>query len=168
MSAIKSKIHNYGHEHEADWPPRFPENPKGLVGYWDPETKTFKEGYPPNPNNQFGVAPIVMFDSMPKTYHQGACREVESRAEWERLDRECGTLTFGSINEPRKYVEKGSKAQDRELKKDRRRAAEEALKMVRANPREISQKWEKEAEKQKEVAKKSGLSKLLKDEGVKL
>lgn len=164
---IKSKVFNYGDEKEADWPPKYPNNPKGMVGYWDEETKAFKRGYPPNRNNQFGTAPSVIFDSMPPTYHEGASRIVESRKEWERLDKETGSLTFGSIKEPRRHVEKGQKERDRELRKDRRRATEEALKAVRANPREINQKWEKEAEKQRKTAKKIadnyGLHKELKD-----
>jgi hypothetical protein len=165
---IKSKIHNYGHEHESDWPPRFPENPRGLVGYIDPETKEFKEGTPPNTNNQFGVAPMVIFDSMPPTYHEGACRTVESRKEWNMLDEQTGSLTFGSMKEPRKHIERGNTEAAKALRADRRRASEEALKMVRANPKEINQKWAKEAEKQAEVAKKSGLKTLLKEKGIEL
>jgi hypothetical protein len=151
---IKSRVFNYGNEHEAEWPPRFPEKSRGLVGYIDPETKEFKEGYPPNPNNQFGTPPTVIFDSMPAAYHEGACRTVESRKEWNRLDQEHGTLTFGNIEEPRRYAKTRTAEEKRELKRDRRRASEEALKMVRANPRHISQKWQKEAEKQEKTAKK--------------
>lgn len=164
--SIKSKIHSYGHEHESEWPPRFPEKSEGLIGYIDPETKEFKEGYPPNRNNQFGVAPMAIFDSMPKTYHERAGREVESRSEWERLDRETGSLTFGSLNESRKHIAKGNKEQQEALKRDRRTAAKEALAMVRANPREINQKLQKEAEKQareaKKIADNYGLHKELK------
>ena len=163
---IKSKIHNYGNEHESDWPPRFPTNVSCGSFYWDKETQTFKEGHPPNPNNQFGVAPMAIFDSMPATYHEGACRMVESRKEWERLDREVGTLTFGSIEEPRRHMQKAAEESKRSLKKDRRKASEEALKMVRANPKEIHEKWQKEAEKQAENAKKSGLDKVLKESGL--
>lgn len=163
---IKSKVHNYGHEHESAWPPRLPENPRGVVGYWDKEAGCFKEGYPPDPNPKLDTAPIAIFDSMPPTYHERACRLVESRSEWERLDKETGSLTFGSIKESRAHVEKGNKEQAKALKRDRRRASEEALKMVRANPREINQKWQKHAEKQAEIAKKSGLDNLLKDNGV--
>lgn len=164
---IKSKIFEYGNEHEADWPPRFVEKKAGFVGYWDADSMTFKEGYPPNPNNQFGTAPTVMFDSMPKTYHEAGGREVESRAEWQRLDKETNSLTFGNVNESRKYTEKGNKQQAKELKRDRRKASEEALKMVRANPKEIHEKCQKQAEKQhktaKAIADNYGLHKQLKE-----
>ncbi len=161
--SIKSKIHSYGDEKEAAWPPRFPKNPKGVVGYWDKDKQKFVEGRPPNPNNQFGVAPMAIFDSMPKTYHEGAGRDVESRQEWKRLDEETGSLTFSSIKEPRRHIENGNKEYQKELKKDRRRASEEALKMVKSNPRHIRQKLDKQAEKQAQEAKKSGLTKLIKE-----
>lgn len=166
--SIKSKIFNYGHEHEAEWPPLFGSKDENTaqVYHWDEETKSLKEGHAPNRNNQFGQAPSVIFDSMPPTYHEGACRTVESRKEWERLDKETGSITFGSINEPRKHIERGNKEQQKELKADRRRAALEAIRKVRANPKEIRQKFEKQAEKQLETAKKSGLTKLLKEKGV--
>lgn len=158
---IKSKIFNYGNEHEADWPPKFIETPRGLVGYFDKETLTFKEGYPPNPNNNFGTPPSVIFDSIKPTYHEAAQRVVDSREEWNRLDEEHGCLTFGSIKESRRVADKAAKDAARALKNDRRKASEEALKMVRANPREINQKLNKQAEKQLEIANKSGLDKLI-------
>jgi len=163
--SIKSKVHTYGNEHESDWPPRFPENPKGMVGYIDKDTKEFVEGYP-RENLSWRPNDGIICDSMPKTYHEAAGRFVESRQEWERLDKEHNTLTFGSVAEPRRHVEKGTKQQALELKRDRRRASEEALKMVRANPRHINQKWQKEAEKQekaaKQIADNYGLHKQLK------
>lgn len=165
---IKSKIFNYGNEHEAEWPPLFGSKDENTaqVYHWDPETQSLKEGHAPNRNNQFGQAPHVIFDSMPATYHEGACRTVESRKEWERLDKETGSLTFGSVNESRKHIARGNKEQAKELKADRRRAALEAIRKVRANPREINQKFQKQAEKQLETAKKSGLDKILKEKGV--
>jgi hypothetical protein len=163
---IKTRSFQYGSDKEASWPPQFPERSKGLVGYIDPETKEFCEGYPPNRNNRFGEAPMVIFDSMPKTYHEGACREVESRAEWNRLDEQTGSLTFGSTAEPRKHIEKGTKEQMKALRDDRRRASKEALQKVRANPREINQKLQKEAERQAKIARKSGLDTILKEKGI--
>lgn len=160
---IKSKIHTYGNEKEASWPPKFPKRGNSGLSYWDSKTQSFKEGRPPNPNNQFGVAPIAIFDSMPATYHEGAKRMVESRHEWARLDKETGSLTFSSLKEPKKYVEKGKNEYEKELKKDRRKASEEAIKMVRANPRHIHQKVQKQAENQEKIAKESGLSKLIKE-----
>ena len=166
--SIKSKIHKYGHEHESSWPPMFPKRTRRVVGYIDPETKQFVEGYPPNRNNQFGVAPMAIFDSMPKTYHEKAGCFVESRSEWERLDQATGSMTFGSVAEPRKHMAKAAQDEQKALKQDRRKAAEEALKMVRANPTEIRQKLNKEAEAQKEIAEKSGLSEVLAIKGIQI
>lgn len=163
---IKSKIFNYGSEHESVWPPRYPESTRGCVGYIDPETKEYREGYPPNPNNNFGTAATVIFDAMPPAYHERACRTVDSRAEWDRLDKETGSLTFGSTEEPRRHMKKASIELQRDLRRDRRRASQEALKMVRANPKEINQKLNKQAEKQAEAAKKAGLDKVLKTQGI--
>jgi len=166
--SIKSRVFEYGNEKESSWPPQFPEDNKGGHWYWDSEAGCLKEGYPPDPNPKFDTAPQVIFDSMPPTYHEKACRIVESRQEWERLDKETGAITFGSIKEPRKYIEKGEKEKAKELKQDRRRASLEALRKVRADPKEIRQKFQKEAEKQEEVAKKSGLTKLLKEAKVEI
>jgi hypothetical protein len=165
---IKSKIFEYGNEHESSWPPKYPAEKRGLVGYIDKETKEFVEGYPVDPNPKYGTAPSVIFDSMPPAYHEKAQRIVESRKEWERLDRETGALTFGNVEEPRRHMTKAAQDAKKELKRDRRRASEEALKMVRANPKEINQKWQKEAEKQMDVAKKSGFDKVLNEHGVKV
>lgn len=41
MSEIKSKIHNYGHEHESEWPSRFGTQEKGRFKK-DPETGEIK------------------------------------------------------------------------------------------------------------------------------
>ena len=166
VDKIQSKVFNYGNEKEASWLPPFPDKNNSGCFYWDKETQTFREGRPPNPNPQLGVAPMVITDSMQPTYHEGAGRLVESRQEWDRLDKETGCLTFGSIKEPRKLMDQAVKETKKELKQDRRKASVEALRMVRSNPREIRQKLNKQAEKQAEVAKKSGLTKLIKDSGV--
>ena len=167
---IKSKIFNFGNEQEAEWPARGPSKRKRGLFHWDKETQTFKEGRRPNPNNNFGTAPMVVFDSMPPQYHERAGRVVESRSEWERIDQETGSLTFGSTAEPRKYVEKGNNEWAKQLKEDRRNASLEAIRKVRANPKEINQKLNKVAEKQKKTAKKIadnyGLNKEFKDKGI--
>lgn len=165
---IKSKIHNYGHEHESEWPSKYPKDARGLVGYIDPDTKEFKEGYPPNPNNQFGVAPNVIFDSIKPEYHEGACRMVDSRKEWERLDHEHNKLTFGSVEESRRHVQKGMRAQRKAVREDRRRADRESRKMNLANPEEASAKRRARAEEQIKVAKESGLAPVLKEQGIEL
>jgi len=168
MSQIKSRIYQSGLHNEGAWPERDPDKPKYLRKYWDSESQTFKAGYRPNPNNNFGTAPMVRFDSMPAEYHEGACRIVDSRAEWERLDKETGCLTFGSLKEPRERAIKEAKNTEKVIAKDRRNASLEAIRKVRANPTETRDRLQKEGEKQAETAKKSGLKELLKASKVKI
>lgn len=161
--SIKSKIHTYGNEHESEWPPRFPENPRGVVGYVEPSTKKFVEGHPPNPNNRFGTSAALHLDSMTPTYHEKGCCMVESKQEWDRLDRETGALTFGSVEEARRYAKRNVDDEKKALKADRIRAAKAAREKVRSDPRGVRQKLQKQAEKQAEIAKKSGFDTLLKE-----
>jgi hypothetical protein len=147
---IKSKIHEGGHEMESEWPPRFGTNEgKGF-------RKVYGEYYKPN---NFGTAPIAIMDSMPKTYHEGACREVESRKEWERLDKEHGCITFGSQAEAERPLKLKLKEEKKDYKKGLRKASETALQMHRDNPREMAQKVAKQRETQERIAKQEGLDK---------
>ena len=158
--SIRTKTFNYGNEHEAEWPPKYPQKPGGFVGYWDKESQSFKEGYPPRPEKH-GEAPIVIFDSMPRTYHEGACREIESRKEWELADKQHGCITFGDKEQAKPRVDAANEAKRK--KQELRQASLTALKAYRENPKEISQRLQKEAEAQREVAEKSGLDKLIKE-----
>jgi hypothetical protein len=159
---IKSKIFEYGNEHESEWPPKFgTNNGKGGIYYYDKEKEQMVEGYPPNKNNSYGVAPMVVFDSMPKTYHEAACREVESRKEWARLDKEYGCITFANQKEAEKPLKVKLKEEKQGLKIDRRKAAEKALRMHRDNPKEMREKVAKQRELQESIAKKEGLDKAI-------
>lgn len=147
---IVSKTHNYGNENESTWPPRFGTN----------EGKGFRKVYGEyfEPNN-FGQAPMVQFDSMPKTYHEAAGREVESRKEWQRLDKEHGCITFSSQEEAARGTKKGIAEEKQALKDDRRKASLKALQMHRENPKEMRDKLKKTRELQETIAKKEGLDK---------
>lgn len=140
----------------------FSEPKRGGSGrfWWNNETKKFEPGDPP-PREVFGQAPSVIFDSMPKTYHDGVCREIESRQEWALADKESGKLTFGSIEEPRRYTAQGIAAEQRELARDRHQASVTALKAYKENPKEVSAKVKKRAEQQREMAEKAGLDTLI-------
>jgi hypothetical protein len=153
---IKSKIHTYGNEHESEWPPAFGSRQSGPM-YYCKERKCMVEGYPPNPNNCFGIAPMVLFDEMPTTYHEAAGREVSSRKEWERLDRETGAITFGSREEPTKHIQNNVKQEEQALKEDRRRASLNAYQAYKENPQEVIQKVEKQTEQQMRTLEKSGI-----------
>lgn len=133
--------------------------------YYCKTKKKMVEGYPPYQYERYGQAPCVIFDSMPATYHEAACRTVESRSEWNMLDRETGSLTFGSREEatPKVDAANAEKARKAELRK----ASKAALDAYKANPREVSQKVAKQTEQQMAAAEKAGLGNLMKDVGIK-
>lgn len=160
---IRSRIHAYGDKNEASWPSIYGTGEKGTF-HIDPVTGHAEPGPPPNTNLQFGEAPMVIFDSMPKTYHDGVCREIESRSEWAQADAESGCVTFGSRKDATPKVDEfnARKAKRAELRK----ASKTALDVYRANPTEVKQKLEKQAEAQIQTLRKSGLVKKLKESGV--
>jgi len=154
---IKSRIHEYGNEKESDWPPKYGTRKAG-VGYWDKETNSYKEGYPPI-REKLGQAPSVIFDSMPGEYHQGAGRVIDSRKEWERADKEAGTLTFGSKDQAEPKVDQAFKRQQES--RERKKAIRKTLQAWEQSPKEMKQKITKRREIQREVAEKSGLDNLI-------
>ena len=159
------KIFSYGNENESSWPPRFPEKSNGFIGYWDKETNTFKEGFPPNPNPKYENAPQIIFDSIKAEYHKGACRVIESRKEWELADKEHNTITFGSIKDSKPKLD--AFYAEKKRKDELRRASRAALQAYKENPKEVRQKLEKQGEQQIETLKRSGLAKQLKNMGIK-
>lgn len=169
-SGIKSKIFNYGDEKESSWPPRFGTNDnKGGVFYIGDDGK-IKEGYPPERNPKLAEAPQVIFDSIKPTYHEGACRVIETRKEWELADKQHNTLTFSSLEESKRHVAKGAFNEKKEYKADIQQAKEKAIKAYRENPKEIRARLNKQAEEQEKTltkAEKKLLNKELKDTGIK-
>lgn len=160
--SIKSRPIKRGNPCEATWLSDEPSGDRGIF-HIDRETGELKPGYPPNPNPQYGIAPCVIFDSMPAEYHEAAGRTIESRKEWELADKQHGTVTFSSREEPHKYTEKGKLEAEVALKKDRRKASLEAIQAYKENPTEVKQKLEKTAEEQIKVLKKAGMTKKLKE-----
>jgi len=127
--------------------------------YVDPK-EGVKPGYPP-PREVFGTSAFVIGDEMRETYHEGVQRHISSRKEWNQADEQSGKITFGTMDEPRRHVAKGASQQKRELEADRKQAAEKALAAYKANPKEVSARIAKAAEKQQKLAEKSGLSTLI-------
>jgi hypothetical protein len=166
MGEVRSKIHNYGHEHESEWPPQFGERKSG-VSYYDKEKGCMVDGYPPNPNPRHGQAPIAIMDSMPPTYHEAAQRTIESRKEWEMADKQHGTITFGSKEQATPKVDQFYK--ERERKAELRQASTKALQAYKENPQEIKQKLARQTEQQLATLEKAGfdLNNIAKD-GVKI
>lgn len=150
LSQIRSKIHKGGDPKESEWPSKYGTGEKGVFTYGE----VFK------PNN-FGQAPIAIMDSMPKTYHHAACREVESRKEWNRLDKETGSITFASQEEAERNTAKRLADEKKALKADRRKASSTALQMHRENPKEMRERLAKQREVQEQTAKKAGLDKII-------
>lgn len=168
MSEIVSKIHKYGHENESAWPPKYGKcsslegDGKGYSCYIDPETKELKEGYPPR---KISDAPMVIFDSMPKTYHQGVGREIESRKEWELANKESGQLTFSSTEEPARHAKAGAQREKKEYEADRFNSVVKATQAYKENPKEVSDKVRRKGEEQVKQLKKNGLDTELKKRG---
>lgn len=61
--------------------------------YWDKETQKFIEGYPPDPNPKFGVAPMFFSDEMPRMRHPKTGEVIDSRSRWRRVDKANGCIT---------------------------------------------------------------------------
>lgn len=161
---IHSKIHNYGNENESSWPPRFPKkSAAGFRGYWDSDKKKFIEGSPP-PREVYDTAPMVMFDSMEPRYHEGECKTVESRKEWERLNKQHNMISFSSMEEAKPKEDKFYK--QKQNRRDYRKATRAALESWRSNPRHMKQKLNKQGEQQLKTAKEAGLD--LSKSGIKL
>lgn len=153
---IKSKPINRGNPCEAQWLSDEPSGERGTF-YFDESTGKLTPGYPPEKFPKYGTAPMVMFDEMPTTYHEAAGRDVSSRKEWERLDKETGAITFGSLEEPKKHIQKNIKEEDKALKADRRKASLNAYQAYKENPQEVRQKVEKQTEQQLKTLEKSGI-----------
>lgn len=136
------------------------------IYYFDKTQNKLIEGYPPNPNPKFGTAPCVIFDSMPPQYHEAAGRVIESRSEWELMDKQYNTITFGSIKDAKVKVDKANK--EKKKKAEYRKASFTALEKWRANPKEEKQKLQKRQEEQMTTLKKAGLNKVLKEIGIKI
>lgn len=128
--------------------------------YWCEIQKKVVEGIPPIKEKIYGQAPTVIFDSMPRTYHEAAQREIESRKEWAQADKEHGTITFGSAEQAKPRI-----SEHEEKKKKRaelRKASKTALDVYRANPKEVADKLEKQREAQAEtISKTPGLKSLI-------
>ena len=132
--------------------------------YWNEEKQKIVEGYPPDKRKVYGQAPNVIFDSMPKTYHPKADKEVESRSEWNMLDKMHGTITFGSKESARPRVDQANEAKRR--RQEIRKASQKALQAYKENPTEVKQKLQKQGEQQIETLKISGLDKDLNKAGI--
>ena len=165
MSEIKSKPY-VPVEGEAEWPPRFG-NRKSGHSYYDREKKCMVEGYPVQ-EEKYGKAPMTIMDSMPKTYHEGARCEVESRSEWARLDKEHNKLTFGSLEEARRHTAKGREEERKAIIADRRQARVKATQAYKENKKAVQEKLRHEGDKQVAELKKTGVLKELTKIGMKI
>lgn len=92
MTKIQTRPFIFGDEKESAWPPRFP-TCRGFRGYWDSESRTFKEGTPPPREKKYGDAPAIFTDSIEPYYHPAAGITVDSKSALRDLDKACGTIT---------------------------------------------------------------------------
>lgn len=94
------------------------------VYYFDKETQTLVEGYPPDKFPKYGEAPFVIQDSMSPYYHPASCTWVDSKSALRDIDRACGTVTSDKKIPPNKYREQYLKE---ERKKDMHNAIRKAV-----------------------------------------
>lgn len=115
--------------------------------------------------NQFGVAPTVIFDSMPEEYHNGVCRPISSRKEWEQADKESSSVTLSpqEWKRKRKNIPALKRAKERELQKDRRNASVKAMNAYKENPQAVEEKLKARAEEQQVSAKENQLTSLIEE-----
>lgn len=106
---------------------RYYQHPDGSFKTYRDSSKDFK---------QYGTAPTVMFDSMPKTYHHGVEREIESRREWNAADRDSGSYTFGSVEDAKPKIDAANAEKAR--KAELREASSTALQAYKQNPKDTS------------------------------
>lgn len=123
--------------------------------YFDRKTQKMIEGHPPDENIYYGQAPITIFDSMPKTYHHGIEREIESRSEWKAADNAAGTITFGSQEEARPRIDEAN--EEKRRKAEKRKASLTAWQAYKENPKEVHDRVEKQSIEKIEKLKKIGI-----------
>lgn len=106
---IVTKIFNYGNEDESKWPPKYGTGGGSGVFYYDKETRTMKEGYPPNQNKKYGEAPYIILDEMEPYRHPATGQVLTSKKALAETDKACGTfttdkqqITDGSVQRARK------------------------------------------------------------------
>lgn len=94
MSTIRSRVFEYGNEKESEWPAKEASG-KGGSFYWDKETQTFKEGYPPSNIKRYGEAPAVLSDTLNEPYyHEKAQVWVDSRSALRHADEATNSITI--------------------------------------------------------------------------
>ena len=155
----RGKIIKKGHPCEATWLSDLGEVGKnreeGLIGNDGKFKDYFKEMerhyVRPEP-----VAPMVMLDSIKPRYHQGACRTIESKKEWEMENKAHNLIDFGSAEEAR--PKRDEQAERKKKREEYRKASKAAIETVRSNPREVRNELEKQVEAQIETLRKSGIN----------
>ncbi len=138
MTKIQTRVFNYGNECESDWPPVYgvARSEGSFVGYWDKETQTFKEGYPPNPNPKYGEAPYVIQDSIEPYKHPAAGVVVDSRSKLNMIDKVCGTITTDKMQSADSSWQRQRRA---ERLKDSHEALHKAVAQVDAGTAPLSE-----------------------------
>lgn len=133
---IQTRPFEYGDENESEWPPKYGTG-KGGVWYYDKETRTMKEGYPPPKVQKFGEAPYIISDTLRDPYyHPGAQKWTESRSKLNRLDEQTGCITTDKVQPGNKSA---VKERERERIKDNHESLHKAVAMVKAGTAPLSE-----------------------------
>lgn len=128
MSDIKSRIINRGDENESSWPPLMPSENKTPM-YFDKETQTMKEGYPPPTFVPHGQAPYYISDTIQPYRHPKTGEITDSKSRLKQIDAATNTITTDKVikvDSSRDWVRK------REASEDRRRAILKSIAQLEA------------------------------------
>jgi hypothetical protein len=126
MSEIKTRIFNYGHEKESEWPPRFGTGESGL--FHVDESGEVHEGYPPSRLQIFDQAPYIVGDSISAYKHPATGQWVESRSALKAIDEATGCITTDKYIAPDPTRFNEAKRKIKEERREELRAAYELVK----------------------------------------
>ena len=147
MAKIQTRIFNYGDEKEADWPPPYGSQEKGLF-YFDKETQKMVRGLPPDPHPKLAEAPYIIQDTIDKYYHPAAEKWVDSRSQLKTIDKVCGTITTDKKLEPDSSWARENKRKRRE---DLHRSMRKAIAQLDAGTAPLTQEVREKCERQNEI-----------------
>jgi hypothetical protein len=145
---IRTRTFEYGNEKESSWPPTYgTSNGKGFSGYWDAETQSFKEGYPPPRVQPLGQAPMYFSDVMEAQRHPKTGEVVESRSRWQAIDKATGCVTTGVNESPSIKRRKNQREEDARWIHDIKKAAA----MIDAGTAPLSERTREMCKRQNEL-----------------
>lgn len=147
MAKIQTRVFNFGDKHEADWPPLFGTQEKGVF-YYDKESGKMLPGYPPNPHPKLAEAPTIIQDSIDPYYHPAAQKVIDSRSQLRDIDKACGTITTDKKLDP---DSSWRKEQERKRREDLHVAMRKSVAQIDSGTAPLSEETKALCAKQNEI-----------------